>query len=37
MHFAVDAKDGNQYGIALKAFQYVMNKGKENAVYEEAG
>jgi tetratricopeptide (TPR) repeat protein len=36
VNFATNAKNEGQYAMALKAYQYVMDKGKESASYEEA-
>jgi tetratricopeptide (TPR) repeat protein len=36
VRFASDIKDEGQTPIALRAFQYVMDKGKEHPMYEDA-
>jgi tetratricopeptide (TPR) repeat protein len=36
LHFATGAKEDGQYTIAQKSYQYVMDKGRDNPVYEDA-
>lgn len=36
IHFASGAKEAGQYVIAQKSYQYVMDKGTDNPMYEDA-